>query len=242
MLLSRCLVIGIFLVPACSAQLPDYYKAVNRVTWVVENIDRVRPAWEAMGFSDVREHPNIQLVGEFRSKPATIYAWQITARLGNLAVDMIQPAEGQANAYTNFLAKHGDGIFSIVHEAGSRPVAEDEIRRLQAKGVAVLQQVTVQRDRVPVTYTYFDTEPEGTYAVGLVYAPGGMRAASGPPAISHFGWVVWDGAAVSTYWERLGWPAFSMQRATPRCRWPLQRQSAFAYVRSRFSTPHAVPL
>ena len=216
MLLSRSLVAGFLLASACSAQLPDYYRTVNRVTWVVENIDRVRPAWEAIGLSDIREYPNIQLVGEFRGKPVTIYAWQITGRLGNLVVDMIQPAEGQASAYTNFLGKHGDGILSIVHEVGSPQALEEEIRRFKAKGVAVLQQVTVQRDRVPVTYTYFDTEPEGKFALGLVYAPGGLGAASGPPVISHFGWVIWDAAAVSAYWERLGFPAVPMQHATPR--------------------------
>ena len=155
-------------------------------------------------------------MGQFRGKPVTIYAWQITGHLGNLTVDMIQPAEGQANAYTNFLAKHGDGILSIVHEVPSRQALEQEILRMKAKGVGVLQQVTVQRGQAPVTYTYFDTEPEGKFALGLVYRPGGMRAAAGPAVVSHFGAVVWDAAAVSAYWERLGFPAFPMQHATPR--------------------------
>ena len=110
----------LLLASTCPAQLPDYYKTVNRVTWVVGNIDKVRPAWEALGLSDIQEYPNIQLVGQFRGKPVTIYAWQITGHLGNLTVDMIQPGEGQANAYTNFLSKHGDGILSIVHEVPSR--------------------------------------------------------------------------------------------------------------------------
>jgi catechol 2,3-dioxygenase-like lactoylglutathione lyase family enzyme len=67
-----------------------------------------------------------------------------------------------------------------------------------------------------VTYTYFDTEPEGKFALGLVYAPGGMKAAAAPAMLSHFSPVVWDAAAVSVYWERLGFPAFPMQHATPR--------------------------
>ena len=101
------------------------------------NIDKVRPAWEALGLSDIREYPNIQMVGEFGGKPVTIYAWQITSRLGNLTVDMIQPAEGQRNAYTNFLARHGDGILSIVHEAPSQQALEKEIVRMKRIGVGV---------------------------------------------------------------------------------------------------------
>jgi catechol 2,3-dioxygenase-like lactoylglutathione lyase family enzyme len=218
--LLRWLVIVCSLMGTCPSQLPDYYKTVNRVTWVVGNIDKVRPAWVAMGLSDIHEYPNIQLTGQFRGKPVTIYAWQITGHLGNLTVDMIQPGEGHANAYTNFLGKHGDGILSIMHEVSSQEALEKEILRMKAKGVGVLQQVavqrvTVQRDHVPVTYTYFDTEPEGKFALGLVYGPG-IGAAPAPAVVSHFGAMVWDAAAVSAYWERLGFPAFPMQHATPR--------------------------
>ena len=66
----RGFVLMFLLVAASPAQLPDYYKTVNRVTWVVENIDRARPAWEAMGLTDIREYSNIQLTGEFRGKPS----------------------------------------------------------------------------------------------------------------------------------------------------------------------------
>jgi len=199
-----------------SAEVPDLYQTVNRVTWVVENIDKVRPAWAALGLSGIEEHPNIQLIGQFRGKAITIYAWQITGHLGNLTVDLIQPGEGQANAYTDFLAKHGDGILSIVHEVKGRPALEQEIVRMKRNGVAVLQQVTVQGDQFPVTYTFFDTEPEGKFALGLVYRPGGMRAAAEPAVVSHFGAVVWDAAAVSAYWEKLGFPPFSMEPVTDK--------------------------
>src|SRR5437899_11073756 len=195
----RGFVLMFLLVAASPAQLPDYYKTVNRVTWVVENIDRVKPAWEAMGLSDIREYPNIQLAGEFRGKPVTIYAWQITGRLGNLTVDMIQPAEGQANAYTSFLGKHGDGILSIVHEVPDPQALETEILRMKGKGVDVLQQVTVRPDQGPLTYTYFDTEPEGKFALGLVYASGGMPAAAGPSVVSHLSLLVWDASLVSDF-------------------------------------------
>lgn len=217
MALIRCLAISISLLGVCSAQLPDYYKTVNRVTWVIGNLDKVRPAWNALGLARIQEHVNIELTGQFRGQPVTIYAWQITGRLGNLTIDMIQPMEGHANAYTNFLSRHGDGILSIVHEVPSRQAMEQEILRMKGKGVAVLQQVTRQEGGVPITYTYFDTEPDGKFALGLVYRPGGMPAAPvAPSLVSHLSAVVWDAAAVSTYWEKLGFPGFPMQHATPR--------------------------
>ena len=212
MRLLRCLVVVFSLVRTCPAQLPGYYKTVNRVTWVVGNIDKVRPAWAALGLSDIKEYPNIQLVGQFRRQPVTIYAWQITGQLGDLTIDMIQPAEGQANAYTSFLAKHGDGIFSIVHEVPDQPALDKEILRMKEKGVGILQQASARRGQVS---TYFDTEPEGKFALGLVLMPPGKRTMT-PGPVSHFGFVVRDAAAVSAYWARLGFPGFPMQQALPR--------------------------
>jgi hypothetical protein len=213
---ARQLIVGFLFASICTAQLPDCYRSVSRVTWVVENIDRVRSAWEAIGLSYIHEYPNIQLVGEFRGRPVSIYGWQITGRLGNLMVDMIQPAEGQANAYTDFLRKHGDGILSIAHEVASRQVLQQEIVRMKAKDVGVLQQVTVLLDKTPVTYTYFDTEPEGKFALGLVQGASAKKESVGAETVTHFGWVVWDAAAVSAYWDRLGFPAFPMQKVAPR--------------------------
>jgi len=201
------------------AQTPVFYRSVNRVTWVVTNIDIARPAWEAMGLTDIQEFPNVALAVTYRGKPSTVHAWQVTGHLGNLTVDMIQPAEGQLNAYTHFLNKHGDGIFSIVHEVPSEAALKVEIARMQAKGVGVLQQVKMPRQGA--TFTYFDTEAEGKFSLGLVYRPGGMKAvdsgAIGRPAIvQHFGFVVRDLPPVSAYWQKLGFPGLTIVQLPAR--------------------------
>lgn len=216
MSLVRFLAVAFCLMATCPAQPADYYKTVNRLTWVVGNIDKVRPAWEALGLADVRVYTNVEMTGQFRGKPITIYAWQITGHLGNLTVDMIQPAEGQLNAYTNFLSKHRDGILSIMHEVPNRQALDAEIRRMKSKGVGILQQVTVHRGKADITYTYFDTEPEGKFALGLILGSPEAPAPVSPTLVSHFGAMVFDGMTVSAYWEKLGFPAFPMQHATPR--------------------------
>jgi hypothetical protein len=193
----------------------DHVDQVNRVTWVVENIDKVRPAWEALGLSgiEVSQYPIDRPV----SRQGDHHLRVADHRPSGQSDRGFDPAgEGQANANTDFLAKHGDGILSIVHEVEGRPALEQEILRMKSSGVAVLQQVTVSGDQFPVTYVYFDTEPEGKFALGLVYRPGGMRAAAGPAVVSHFGAVVWDAAAVSAYWEKLGFPPISVEHVTPR--------------------------
>lgn len=212
----RCIAVLLSLVVTCSAELPNYYKSINRVTWLVQNIDRVRPAWEALGLSDIQEYPNIKLIGQYHGKPATIYAWQITGHLGNLTVDMIQPAEGQLNAFNDFLGKHGDGIFSIVHEVSSKEEMTKEIQRMRGMGVGVLQQFTVERQNKPITFTYFDTEPQGKFALGLVYWPGGSPSPGTQEMVSHLAPVIRESETVAAFWEKLGFHAFSMEHATPR--------------------------
>jgi hypothetical protein len=129
---------------------------------------------------------------------------------------MIQPAEGQQNALTDFLDKHGEGIFSIVHEVTTKKAMRQEIQRMGKLGVGVLQQVSLDRQGKRVTFTYFDTEPQGKFVLGLVYWPGGAPAPGAPGKISHLAPVVRDSHAVSAFWERLGFPAFRMEHATPR--------------------------
>ena len=43
---------------------------------------------------------------------------------------------------------------------------------MRTLGVGVLQQLSLDRDGKRVTYTYFDTEPQGKFVLGLVYWPG----------------------------------------------------------------------
>ena len=156
------------------------------------------------------------LTGQDHGKPVKMWAWEITGHLGNLTVDMIQPAEGQLNAWNDFLGKHGDGIFSIVHEVASQAEMTREINRMRALGVGVLQQLSFDRDGKRVTFTYFDTEPQGKFVLGLVYWPGGAPPAGPPGKVSHLAPVIRESEPVSAYWQKLGFPAFRMEHATPR--------------------------
>ncbi|AXC12586.1 hypothetical protein ACPOL_3293 [Acidisarcina polymorpha] len=196
--------------------MPEYYQTINRVTWVSQNIDAILPAWTALGMTDIHKYANIKATGSDHGKPATIYTWQVTGRLGNLTVNFLQPAEGQLNSYNDFLEKHQDGIFSVVHEVPTRAAMDQEIQRMASLGIGVLQQVTFEIAHTPVTYTYFDTESQGKYVLGLVYWPGEAPQPSEQQTVSHVGIVVRDAAAVSAFWQKLGFPGFALEHATPR--------------------------
>lgn len=211
-----------FLALACTftglgfGEMPAYYRSVNSVTWLVQNIDAVKPGWVSLGMSDIHEYPDVVLTGKDHGKPVKMWAWEMTGHLGDLTVNMIQPAEGQLNSWNDFLGKHGDGIFSIVHEVPSQAAMTHEIERMRGLGVGVLQQLSFERDGKRVTYTYFDTASAGKFVLGLVYWPGGAPAIGPPGKVNHLGLVSRQLASASAYWQKLGFPAFRMEHATPR--------------------------
>jgi catechol 2,3-dioxygenase-like lactoylglutathione lyase family enzyme len=206
-----------FLTATCSAaQLPEYYQTINRVTWITPDIDAILPTWIALGMTDVHTYGDLNGDGKDHGKRASIHTRQVTGRLGNLTVNFLQPGEGQSNSYSHFMGKHKEGIFAVVHEIPNQEARDKEIQRMASLGVAVLQQVTFEIEHTRVTYTYFDTEPQGKYVLGLVYWPGGAPKPLEQKTVSHIAPVVRDAAAVRNYWQKLGFPGFELEHATPR--------------------------
>lgn len=187
---------------ACYAQLPDVYQKISRITWVVKSMDAPLEGWKALGLSNVRDLGNLGGL-----------AHAVSGTLGTLSVDLLQPAPGKS-AFNQYLAAHGDGIFSIVYEVGSPEELTRETARLHSLGVAVLQTARKPGSDGPV-FTYFDTEPRGKYVLGLVYWPHNAAAPAGPK-VSHIAFVIRDPAPVSAYWQSLGFPAMVVAHASPR--------------------------
>lgn len=215
MKLLRYLVVCAALAGPCLAEMPEFYKKVNRVTWLVKSMDRPLEGWKTLGLSDIHERGEMTFASQYRGQAGTIRARVVTGSLGNLTVDMVQPAEGD-NAFTAYLARHGDGIFSIVHEVATMDAMTKEVERMHGLGVGVLQRLTFDTDGGTGTLTYFDTEPEGKYVLGLIYWPGGAPPAGAPGKISHIAFVARQAEPVSAYWQKLGFPAMPKAHASPR--------------------------
>ena len=213
----RCLVGCAVMAGSCFAQLPEFYKRVNRVIWVVKSLDHPVEGWAQLGLSDIRKHDSLTFEGQYRGKAVSIRARGATGSLGNLTVEMLEPTEGAGeNGFTEFLGRHGDGIFSIVHEVPTMEDMTKEIERMRGLGVHVLQQVTLREASGPITLTYFDTEGQGKYVLGLIYWPGGAPPAGPPGKISHIGFVIRDAEGPSAFWQKLGFPAMPKSHASPR--------------------------
>ena len=211
----RCLAVCAAVAGPCLAEIPAFYKRVNQVTWLVKNMDRPLQGWSTLGLSDVHDYGQITLDAQYRGRTVSIGARVVTGSLGNLTVEMLQPGQG-GNAFTDFLTRHGDGIFSIVHEVAAIEEMTKEIERMRGLGVGVLQQMTINVGNGPINLTFFDTEAQGKYVLGLIYRPGGAPPAGAPGKISHIAFVARQAEPVSAFWQMLGFPPMPKAHASPR--------------------------
>jgi len=211
---------GLLLAAACgaAAQLPDFYKTVARISWVVGDVDRVTAGWNKTGLARIQPAREVDLPEvQFRGRVTPVRVRAASGIIGDVPVDFIQPLGGQ-NAYTEFLKKHGDGVFSLFHRVPSLDALDQELARLRGLGVEVLQRGTLEDGAVQ--YAYLDTEAQGKYVLGLVYLPPGFTAEPPEPPgrVSQFAFVVRDQKAVSAYWEKLGFPAMTYTHGALRNR------------------------
>ncbi len=207
---------GLCPVPAFG-QLPDCYQVVDRVIWVVEDLDHTLGELQKLGFTNLRDFGVVQLTGaQYRGAPTDGEARVVFGRFGDVRVQWVEPRGGH-NAFQDFRARHGSGVFSLMHRAPTAETFQSELDRLTQLGVAVLQAGEVPIDTGTVRYVFFDTAPEGKYTLGLLQFPDNDEGPFLIPpdnpsgrSVVQFAFVVRDLEPVSAYWSRLGWPAMQI--------------------------------
>ena len=109
------------------------------MTWVVDDVDRVAESWKGVGFDQTQPGQTIVLDRtELRGEPSKSTVKVAAGRIGQLQVRWIQPVGGR-NAYSEFLARHGSGVFSLVYRVPPTESLAAEIERLARLGVTVLE-------------------------------------------------------------------------------------------------------
>ncbi|MDX2152455.1 MAG: VOC family protein [Bryobacteraceae bacterium] len=201
-------VLGAALLPAQS--LPEFYRTVSRLTWVVKDADAVSSAWRKAGVPVVRSGDVVRLEGRtYKGQAASGDIYVATGVFGDVLVDWVQPL-GKEGAFAEFLSRHGDGVFSLVHRVPDVAAFEAELARLGGLGVKVLDRARVSTDSGTIHIAYMDTEKEGKYSLGLIAMPQGMEEPRGMGrTVNQFAFIAKQLEPVSAYWQKLGFPAMS---------------------------------
>src|SRR5512141_2810662 len=119
------------------AEVPELYRRVASVHWVVKDLDRVKAGWGKLGFP-AQDLGEMTVAGSFRGQTGSSRFRVAQARLAGADVVWIQPVEGES-AFGEHLARHGEGVVSINYAAPSREALDAEVARLAGLGVGVLQ-------------------------------------------------------------------------------------------------------
>jgi catechol 2,3-dioxygenase-like lactoylglutathione lyase family enzyme len=199
------------------AELPEMYRRVASVHWVVKDLDAVKAGWAKLGFPAV-DLGVLDASGTYAGESGPARLLMARARLAGAEVVWVQPLGG-GTAFDDHLARRGEGVMSLNYAAPSREALEAEVKRLSGLGVAVLQRGEVQTPAGPLLVVHMDTAGEGKYVLGLVTgeAPPLPAPQAGPPVplkLSQYALVVRSLDAVSAYWEKLGFPKMDVTHGT----------------------------
>jgi catechol 2,3-dioxygenase-like lactoylglutathione lyase family enzyme len=198
----------------CRAELPQMYRRVASVHWVVKDLGPVQAGWGKLGFPALQDLGEMTVAGSFRGQAGSSRFRIAQARLAGADVVWIQPVEGES-ALTEHLARHGEGVLSLNYAAESREALEAEVARLAGLGVGVLQRAEVATPAGRLTVVHMDTAAEGKYVLGLVHGAAPRPTTEAPPALfpaklSQYALVVRSLERVSAYWQKLGFPAMDV--------------------------------
>jgi hypothetical protein len=113
-----------------AAQVPEIYRSVERVTWIVDDVDRVTQGWEKLGLLQIDLRSEIELPVTFRGETTNAKVRIASGSLGDVRVDWIQPLGGR-NPFSEYQKKHVSGVFSLVYrvptldaiQSGNRAIA-----------------------------------------------------------------------------------------------------------------------
>jgi len=211
----RPLAAGLLLaVPAAptGAEVANLYRQVESVHWVVRDLDRVKAGWARLGFP-AQDLGEVKAAGTWHGQAGSSRFRVARANLAGAKVVWLQPVEGE-NAFSEYLARHGEGVVSINYSVGSREALDAEVSRLQGLGVGVLQRGEVATPGGRLTVVHMDTAGEGKYVLGLVLGaaplPGAGTPTPFPLKLSQYALVVRSLEKVSAYWQKLGFPAMEI--------------------------------
>ncbi len=199
---------------AKSSGMPEYYKQVDQVLWVVSDLENIIAQYEKLGFSQTLDLGVSTVVSKTTGEKTIVKL--ALANLGGARIVWIQPQEGKS-VFSDFHALHGDGAMSMVHRSPGIRELKDETRRLDALGIGTLDDITIKTSQGSLHFVLFDTETGGKYILGLTAGVDGLKLYEGLSdknrldlKLNQYAFAISDPAPVSEFWHKIGLPEFQL--------------------------------
>lgn len=214
------ILIFLFTQNVASQSVPDQYKNVDQLIWVVNNLDSTIIGWEKLGFDEVTKLDTVSVHSENSGSSFKVLCAK--ANLGGAQITWIQPID-QNSIFAEFHKEYGDGVMSIVHHLNGQKDLNREISRLYELGVSKLDEITIATSKGDINYVLLDTYQKGKYVLGLScneldqnYFSLLSNYNSNNLVLSQYAFAIEDETQVSNYWHKLGLPRIATSPITLR--------------------------
>lgn len=209
--------IGTWTLFSCSNEitnLPDYYKNVDQVLWVVSDLENTIVQYEKLGFSQVLDLGKANVISKTTGEKTVVRLAR--ANLAGALVNWIQPLEGNS-VFTGFHDRYGDGALSLVHRLKGDQEMKKELRRMKALGISVLEDITIETSEGSLRFVLLNTEADGKYILGLTpddevfEMPVKLSEENRHEMkLNQYAFAIRDPDPVSVFWHKLGQPEFQI--------------------------------
>lgn len=215
----KYLIVPLLFICLCScgrktSKLPEYYKHVDQVLCVVDNLGNVINAWKTLGFEQVILFDEVD-VKQLKSGRNLKVKMALT-NLGGSNLVWIQPMEGES-VFSQFHLSNGDGAMSLIHRIENPGALQKELKRLKKCDLSVLEEVEIAACKVNFHYFIMDSREQGKYNLGFVAGVDDQKIWQElVPAnlhnlkINQYAFAIRQPEPVSEYWQKIGLPEFQI--------------------------------
>ena len=189
-----------------SADLPNGYKEVDQVLWVVSDVENTMDNYRLLGFSQFLDLGTVEVKSWTTDQTSMVRL--VCANLGGAHVNWIQPLEGES-IFQTFHEAHGDAAMSLVHRILDVNELKDEIGRLHELGIETLDKISIKTSEGDLAFVLMNTEPEGKYILGFTYEDSGLSIHTTlcddnrlEMKLNQYAFAIRDPQPVSDFWKK----------------------------------------
>lgn len=208
-----------FFILSCScgkrtSEVPEHFKNVDQMLWVINDLDNVIANWGKLGFTQVIMLDTV--VAELKKTGKTVKIRLAKANLGGANITWIQPLGGES-VFSEFHNSYGDGAMSLVHRMESKEALHGELNRLDVIGLDIKEEINIVTNEENLYYVLMDTKDEGKYYFGYTYGDEDLKMMQELSSenlhnmqINQYAFAIHNAESVSEFWHKVGQPEFKI--------------------------------
>ena len=202
--------------PTQTIGVPEYFKQVDQLVWVVKDLNQVVNKWRQLGFDQIRQLGRVEALLKKSGKKIKLNIAQ--ANLGGAIITWIQPLETRS-LFAQFNNSYGDGGMSLVYHLNSDKEMQKEIVRLKHIGIDELDEVAITTPSGTIDYVFMNTRGQGKYILGYTY--GGIDKSilanlteqnKFSMRQNQYAFVAREPDPISNFWQKVGMPPLTMAK------------------------------